>query len=101
VADSPKASQDFDRELDERSSPYSSSPIANSAAPSSLLSLIASLEEWERGQNCSFEHWPTLLLMPEAVVQFKDVKRNRVIAMSIDSKVKEYGALAKRKRTEQ
>jgi len=30
-------------------------------------------------------------------VQFKDVERNRFIAVTVDGEVKEYGAIAKRK----
>ena len=32
-----------------------------------------------------------------AVVQFKDVVRNKFIAVAVDGQVKEYGAMAKRK----
>jgi hypothetical protein len=33
------------------------------------------------------------------VVQFKDVKRNKFIAVAVDGEGKEFGALAKRKRS--
>ena len=32
-------------------------------------------------------------------MQFKDVKRNKFIAVAVDADVKEFGALAKRKRS--
>ena len=41
--------------------------------------------------------WGQLAKDGHAVVQFKDVERNKFIAVAVDGRVKEYGAIAKRK----
>ena len=41
--------------------------------------------------------WAQLAKKGHAVVQFKDVKRNKFIAAAVDGPVKEYGAMAKHK----
>ena len=41
--------------------------------------------------------WGQLAREGHAVVQFKDVERNKFIAVAVDGEVKKYGAMAKRK----
>ena len=64
----------------------------------SVLFRIESREYMAIEQNAEKpSRWGRLAKDGHAVVQFKDVKRNKFIAVAVDGQVKEYGAMRKRK----